>query len=302
MPDTHYAPGPERAPRWTMESSRSAVSWGAVLAGAVISAALTATLIIGGTGLGFLAVSPWSNDGASGSALAIGTIVWLFVTQLIAYGIAGYVTGRLRTNWTEVPNDEVYFRDTAHGFLVWALSAVVGVFMLGSTAVSIVSGTAQAGASLAGAGTGAAAAMVTQSGKDSIADSGLDYFADSLLRPGDNATASGLRTGDERQEVARILARSFQDGELAAQDKDYLLSLVAERTGMTPEQTRQRLDAVQAQARETAEKVEQQAREAADAARKAAAAFALWAFASLLVGAFVASLAATVGGRARTRW
>ena len=130
MPDTHYAPGPERAPRWTMESSRSAVSWGAVLAGAVISAALTATLIIGGTGLGFLAVSPWSNDGASGSALAIGTIVWLFVTQLIAYGIAGYVTGRLRTNWTEVPNDEVYFRDTAHGFLVWALSAVVGVFML----------------------------------------------------------------------------------------------------------------------------------------------------------------------------
>ncbi len=301
MPDTHYAPGSERAPRWTMESSRSAVSWGAVIAGAVISAALTATLIIGGTGLGFLAVSPWSNDGASGTALAIGTIAWLFVTQLIAYGIAGYVTGRLRTNWTEVPSDEVYFRDTAHGFLVWALSAVVAVFMLGSTAASIVSGTAQAGASLAGAGAGAAAAAVTQADKHSAPGSGLDYFADSLLRPADGA-APLARTGDDRKEVARILARSFQDGELAAQDKDYLLRLVAERTGMTPQQAQQRLDAVQAQARETAEKIEQQAREAADAARKAAAAFALWAFASLLVGAFVASLAATIGGRARTRW
>jgi hypothetical protein len=200
--------------------------------------------------------------------MAIGTIVWLFVTQIIAYGIAGYVTGRLRTNWTGVHGDEVHFRDTAHGFLVWAVSAVVSVFLLGSGVASLVSGTAQAGANLAGAGVGAASAVVGQA-------------------------------GNPEREVSRILARSLKEGEVSQQDQDYLLRLVANRTGLTPEQAKERLDSVQKQAKETAEKLEQQAREAADTARKAAAAFALWAFASLLVGAFVASLAATIGGRAR---
>src|SRR5690606_10060419 len=125
----------------------------AVIAGAVIAAALSAMLITGGTGLGFLAVSPWQNDGASGTAIGVGTIVWLFVTQVIAYAVAGYVAGRLRTKWSDARGDEIYFRDTAHGFLVWALSFVVALALLGSTAASVISGTAQAGASMAQAGT-----------------------------------------------------------------------------------------------------------------------------------------------------
>ncbi|ASR89314.1 MULTISPECIES: hypothetical protein [Alcaligenes] len=280
------------------ESSHSAVSWGAIIGGAVIAAALTATLLIGGTGLGFMAISPWGNDGASGTTMAIGTIVWLFVTQIVAYGIAGYVTGRLRTNWAGVHGDEVHFRDTAHGFLVWAVSVVVSVFLLGSGVASVVSGTAQAGANLAGAGVGAASAVVGQAGKDHAQGPGLSYFTDALLRPADPANASA-HTGNPEREVSRILARSLKEGEVSQQDQDYLLRLVANRTGLTPEQAKERLDSVQMQAKETAEKLEQQAREAADTARKAAAAFALWAFASLLVGAFVASLAATIGGRAR---
>ncbi|GHC53720.1 hypothetical protein GCM10010096_27650 [Alcaligenes pakistanensis] len=280
------------------ESSHSALSWGAVIGGAVIAAALTVTLLVGGTGLGFMAISPWSNDGASGTTLAISTIVWLFATQIIAYGIAGYVTGRLRTNWTGVHGDEVHFRDTAHGFLVWAVSVVVSVFLLGSGVASLVSGTAQAGANLAGAGVGAASAVVGQAGKDQAQGPGLAYFTDTLLRPSDPANTPAQNANPER-EVSRILARSLKEGQVSDQDQDYLLRLVADRTGLTPEQAKERLDSVQKQAKEAAEKLEQQAREAADTARKAAAAFALWAFASLLVGAFVASLAATIGGRAR---
>ena len=41
------------------------------------------------------------------------------------------------------------------------------------------------------------------------------------------------------------------------------------------------------------------AQDAADKARKASAYAALWLFISLLIGAFVASLAATYGGRRR---
>ncbi len=275
------------------ESSRSAVSWGAVIAGAVIAAALTITLVTGGAGLGFLAVSPWQNQGASGTSIAISTIVWLFVTQIIVYGIAGYVTGRLRTKWTDVRSDEIYFRDTAHGFIVWALSSIVGFVLLGSIAASVVSGTAQAGATVAGASASAVSTAVLASDETFS----LDYYTDSLLRD-ENLGQTGSQEAN-RKEVATIITRSIVRGELSTDDKNYLIKVIAQRAGISEAEARARVEDVTERAKAAAEEIELQAREAADDARKAAALFALWAFASLLIGAFVASLAATVGGRAR---
>jgi len=297
MANSQPVPAYARDPGAQAESSRSAVSWGAVFAGAVIAAAVSAMLVIGGTGLGFLSMSPWQDEGASGPTLAIGTIVWLLVSQIIAYGVAGYITGRLRTRWTDAARDEIYFRDTAHGFLVWALSAVVGLFMLGSTAASIVSGTARTGAEIAGAGASAVAAGAGEAAQAGADRFSLDYFTDALLRPEDPAVAGGQR--DPRQEVSRILRRSVVDGELSDADRNYLVRVVAQQAGVDEATARQRLEQVQEQAAQAARQAEQTAREAADAARKGAAAFALWAFASLLIGAFVASFAATIGGRAR---
>ncbi|GAA4336623.1 hypothetical protein GCM10023144_31240 [Pigmentiphaga soli] len=282
-----------------IESPRSAVSWGAVIAGAVIAAAVSAMLIVGGTGLGFLAVSPWRQEGASGSALAIGSIVWLLITQIIAYGVAGYVAGRLRTKWTDAAVDEIYFRDTAHGFLVWALSAVVGALLLASAVASAISGTAKAGAALAGAGAGAATAVAGEAARNGADDGSLAYFTDVLLRPNDPALASA--PGAPRQEVSRILARSVVQGQLSDEDRAYLTRLVAQRTGVDEATAQQRVTQLTDQARQAAQDAERRAREAADAARKGAAAFSLWAFASLLIGAFVASFAATIGGRSRDR-
>ena len=279
-----------------VESPFSAVSWGAVIGGAVIAAAVSAMLVTGGTGLGFLSMSPWQNDGASASALAIGSVIWLLISQIIAYGVAGYVTGRLRTKWTGASRDEVFFRDTAHGFLVWALSAVVGLILIGSTLASVVSGTAKTGAALAGAGVTGATAAVGQAAQSGGPIS-LDYFTDTLMRPNDPATATPQ--GDTRQEASRILARSIANGKVSDADRAYLIKLIAQRAGVDEATAQQRLTQVEEQARRAAQEAEQKTREAADAARKAAAAFALWAFVSMLIGAFVASFAATVGGRAR---
>lgn len=276
------------------ESPRSAVSWGAIIAGAVIGAALTITLVTGGTGLGLLSVSPWQNDGASGGTIAVSTIIWLLVTQVIAYGVAGYVTGRLRTKWTNVLNDEIYFRDTAHGFVVWALSSVVGFVLLSSAAASIVSGTAQTGATLVGAGAGAATAVAANDNEDMFS---LDYFTDSLLRPKEPTLS--YNQGDSRKEVATILTRSIAQGEMTTDDEDYLVGVIAQRAGISEMAARDRLQQVTENAKQAAAELEANVREAADEARKAAAIFALWAFASLLLGAFVASFSATIGGRAR---
>lgn len=275
------------------ESSRSAVSWGAVIAGAVIAAALSITLVTGGAGLGFLAVSPWQNQGASGTSIAISTILWLFMTQIIAYGIAGYVTGRLRTKWTDARGDEIYFRDTAHGFIVWALSSIVGFVLLGSIAASVASSTAQAGATIAGAGASAASTAVL-AGDDNFS---LDYYTDSLLRAENPSQADSQE--QRRKEITTIMARSIVRGELSADDKNYLITVIAQRAGISEDEARARVEDITERAKAAATKLELQAREAADDARKGAALFALWAFASLLTGAFVASVAATMGGRTR---
>jgi hypothetical protein len=213
--------------------------------------------------------------------------------------VAGYVTGRLRTTWSDATTDEIYFRDTAHGFLVWALSAVISVIVLGSTAASVVSGTAKAGATLAGAGAGAAAAVAGNSGQSGAGQFGLDYFTDMLLRP--SAPSASSSGGDVRQEITRILGRGIVAGKVSEADQAYLAGLIAQRTGVDEATAKQRLTQVETQAKEAAQQAEQKTREAADGARKALAAFSLWAFVSLLVGAFVASLAATIGGRARER-
>ena len=283
------------------ESAISAVSWAAVFAGAVIAAALSLALFAGGTGLGFLSVSPWGEEGVSAPAIGIGIIVWMLLTQIISYGIGGYVAGRLRTKWVDVHSDEVYCRDTAHGFLVWALSAVVSAALLGSALASMASGVAKAGASVAATAGTAATAAATAGAAGASSGGGMerstDYLTDTLMRserPEANTDPEAARA-----EVGRIVAMSITRGDMTPADRDYVVKVVAAQAGVEPAVAQRRVDEAIQNAKKTAEEAKVKAKEAADAARKAAAAFALWGFASMLIGAFVASLAATWGGRRR---
>jgi hypothetical protein len=51
--------------------AQSAVSWGAIAAGAVGAAAIALLLIAFGAGLGLSAVSPWSDSGVSASTFLL---------------------------------------------------------------------------------------------------------------------------------------------------------------------------------------------------------------------------------------
>ncbi|NMK45563.1 hypothetical protein [Achromobacter sp. Bel] len=280
------------------ESALSAVSWAAVFAGAVIAAALSLALFAGGTGLGFLSVSPWADEGMSAPAVGIGIIGWMLFTQIVSYGIGGYVAGRLRTKWVDVHSDEVYFRDTAHGFLVWALSAVVSAALLGSAIATVVSGAAKTGATVA-AGAGAAVTATAAAGASGGGmGQATEYLTDTLLRSDRPEAVSGDRNA-ARAEVGRIVAVSLSRGDMAPEDRDYVVKVVAAQTGTEPAVAQRRVEQAIANAKKAAEDAKQKAKEAADKARKAAAAFALWGFASMLIGAFVASLSATWGGKRR---
>ena len=258
------------------EALSSAVSWPAVLAGAFAAAALWLILLALGAGIGLSSVSPWSNMGASASAIGIGAIVWLIVTQIVAATMGGYLAGRLRTKWANIHTDEVYFRDTAHGFLVWAVGLVITAAFLASAASSMVGGGAQLGAMTSNRSTPAQA--------DGQASDPNAYFVDTLFR----SVRPGPNDASMRAEAGIIFANALRQKDVPAPDKTYLGQLVAASTGLSHTDAEQRVSDVLTQARQ-----------AADTVRKAVAHYLYWMFLALLIGAFCASFAATIGGRQR---
>jgi hypothetical protein len=286
--------------------SASAVSWGAVVAGAAGAAALSLILLVLGTGLGLSTVSPFSGQGASGTTFGVSTIAWVTFVQLAASGMGGYLAGRLRTRWVSTHADEVFFRDTAHGFLAWAIATLATAAMLTSAIASVVgTGADTAGAVAGAAGTTAIAAVAPVAAK---AD-GNGYFVDSLFRKDASAAPSATSTtgavgapGDaaaSTAEAGRIFAAGLEAGTLPPDDTKYLGQLVAQRAGLSQADAEKRVTDAFGRMKAKADQVKDQARAAADKARKASAHAALWLFVSLLVGAFVASFMATFGGRQR---
>jgi hypothetical protein len=260
------------------EGQASGVSWGAIMAGGIATSALSLLLLALGAGLGFSSVSPWSNSGVSSTTFNIGAGLYLIVMAMIASTIGGYLAGRLRTKWVGVHTHEVFFRDTAHGFLAWAFAAVLSAAFLASAASHLATG--------ASAGLGQAAGIAAN--RTLVDGIPMNNFVDTLLRADPAANRAPLDPA-ARAEILRLFAVSLRDGgELAASDRAYVAQVVAARTGLS-----------QADAEKRVTDVTIQAKTALDNARSAAAHLSLWLTASLLIGAFCASLAATEGGQLR---
>jgi hypothetical protein len=292
-------PGSSGSGALSEESRVSAVSWAAIAGGAVVAAAMGLILLSLGTGLGLSAISPWSNSGLSSKTLGIGGAIWLLMMQAIAGGLGGYVAGRLRTKWVAVHTEEVYFRDTAHGFLAWAVAVVISAGLLASAAAALVgAGAGVAGTGLAAAGAVAATASTeVTAGRQRAESDGIAYYVDALFRSAHSSGASG--EVPTSMEAGRIMAAALSKGDLAPADKTYLSQWVAARTGLNQSDADKRVTDTMAQAKAARAEAEAKAREAAEAARKAGAYLSLWVFVSMLAGAFCASYAATIGGRQR---
>ena len=279
----------------------SGVSWGAVLAGAVAATALSLILLILGFGLGLSAVSPWSYNVA---VIGTSTIAWIAFTQLAGSGIGGYLAGRLRVKWASVHSDEVYFRDTAHGFLAWSVASLFTVALLAGVVRVLLGGALDVGVGTSRASNPAAIAGTvagTINSGSAAQGNPIDYFSDILLR---TDQAHGFPDGASvatRNEVTKIFATDMDAGKLAAEDRDYLARMVAQRTGLSQADAENKVDGIYSRAVQFTYDSKEKLKQAANAARKAAAHSALWMFISLLFGAFVASLSATLGGHQRDK-
>ncbi len=232
-----------------LESKSSGIHWGAILGGAAAAAALSLILVPLGTALGFSSFSVFDASSRSLVTFGAGWAIWLVIMQWASSGIGGYVAGRLRVKWADLHSDEVFFRDTVHGFLAWATATL---FTLG-LAAAVAMGTAGAGG---------------------------NYYADSLYR------GATVPSADAVAETSRILAHDAQSG-VTTEDRAYIARQVAARTGQSQADAQSRVDMVLADM---------------EKARKAMVGFSTVLFISLLLGAFIASVSAALGGRLRDQF
>jgi hypothetical protein len=272
------------------ETAGSGVSWPAIIGGAVAAIALALVLLSLGAGLGLASVSPWPGAGASVTTFTITTAVWLIVMHWLASGLGGYITGRLRTKWVGLHTHEVFFRDTANGFLAWAVASVVGAAFLAMAASSVVGGAASLMAGAASSATPGAPRSAPMS-TDPTA-----YLIDSLFRtdhPAEHPADVNLRA-----QTSRILLHGMLTGDMPASDNATLAQLVTAQTGLSQPDAAKRVDDIIAQEKAADAKT----RQAADAARKAGSYLSIFTALAMLIGAFVACVAAALGGQQRDQY
>jgi hypothetical protein len=277
----------------------SGVSWASILAGAFVSAAVSLPLIALGAGLGLASVSPWSGSVVSSSTFTNITGAYLVVIAVMSSAIGGYLASRLRLKWTDLHNSEVFFRDSAHGFVAWAFATVLSASLLSAVSAHLVGGTAS--------DIGAAAGASTATGHDANSNA---IFVDKLFRTdrvssaplaGASTTVPGpvptspastsptQNSNSTKAEIARLWTASFTDGGgLQSADRTYVAHIVAQQTGLSETDAQKRVD-----------DVVNETKDALDRARRNTMKLSFWTMAALLFGAFAASLAAVEGGQHR---
>ena len=258
----------------------STVSWGAIAAGSIVACSVTLVLIALAVGGGLSLVSPWAGESASATTMSWLAGIGLVCMAIVASTFGGYITGRLRSAWDDVHEDERYFRDTAHGFVTWAFATALTASVLAGAATHLLAAASTGAIPAAGAG----AAQAASTG---------DVYVDRLLRSNNPPGQQQGNQSDARGELLRVLAPATRSGgQVADADRTYAAQVVAARTGLSREDAQRRVD-----------QIVTEAKAAADTARKAARNAALWAAAAMLAGALASSLAAAAGGHQRnSRW
>jgi hypothetical protein len=261
----------------------STIDWPAILAGVVVASAISLILLTFGSAIGLSMTSAQEGESASLFWIAIVGGLWILWVQLTASLAGGYLTGRMRRRLGNATESESDIRDGSNGLVMWGLSTLVAAMIAWSGVMGA--------ANVAGQAAGAAASAAGNAA-EALDPSAL--LIDRGLRGGPDAPAI---TEADREAIGRILTSAVTERGLDPADRAYLVSTVADRTGIPPEEAEQRVDQLVAQAQE----IENQARAAAERARQASVVAAFLTAAALMVGAAAAYFAATMGGNHRDR-
>ncbi|MFC0387594.1 hypothetical protein [Muricoccus vinaceus] len=284
---------PEGAP-----SLPSRISWGAVIAGAVVALTIGLMLNALGAGIGATTVDAAARDTPSASSFGIGAAIWVLVSNLIGLAVGGYVAARL--SGTSDNTD-----GTLHGLAVWGTTFLISAVLLGNLVSGIASTAASGASSLVSSvasGAGSAVSAVGQQAANRTSTSTLQNAAQGLVDRVQGALSGGgapaSMTSDQRKaEIATLVTRRVTDGQLSAPDRDRLNGLVAAEYNLSPQDAQARVQQAEQQATQAARQAEEKARSAADAAASGAAKAAFAVFGIMLLGAIASVLGARRGTR-----
>jgi hypothetical protein len=254
------------------EGTAVSLHWTPVVAGALAAAALAFVLQSFAIALGLSVSSSSPSWRDSSTALVLLSGLYLLLVAFVSYGLGGYLAARLRARFAEAPVEAVEFRDGVHGLIVWALATLLAGF-LALAAIGALPRLAAPSAT----STGAATSVV---GENVIA-----FDLDRLFR-GDRRPAGDISYA--RSEAARILLTTSSHTGMQADDRAYLVRLVALVTGLAPADADRRVLEVAGQAKTDI-----------DRARRVGVLLGFMIGAAALVGAAVAWFAACAGGRHR---
>jgi hypothetical protein len=302
------------------------MSWGAALAGCVLSLVTYLALSVLGTAIGASTIDPLRESNPV-SGLAAGAGIWLVISSLVSILVGAFVAGRLATG-----------RGGLHGLLSWALTSLVTTWLvaaLASSAAGAVTGVVGKGLSLTGAGIAAAAPGVANGIKDELKEQGIELNwqdmrgqldtvlrqsgkpelnpevlknkADATADAGKDAAANAtVAPQGAKDDLTDWFDRVRSEGKPAidAADRDALVNIIAARTGKSHDEASQIADNYvqtyqQAVARYDALKVkaEQKAREAADVAARGVSRAAWMTLLVLVLGAVLSFVAGRFGRR-----
>jgi hypothetical protein len=249
------------------------IQWAPAIAGALAAAALAFVLhsFAAAIGLAVSSTAPTWRDASLALQLLSG--LYLVFVAIVAFGVGGYIAGRMRAPMN-ASDDEVEFRDGTHGLLVWAIAMLITVLISSAAAQSLTRLAAPAGP-------GGSAQSVA--GENVIA-----FDLDRLFRADKRPQNADLTYA--RSEAARILLTTASHAGIQSDDRAYLVRLTAANTGLAAPEAEKRVDTIITQARDNIRK-----------ARRAGIILAFMAGAAALLGAAVAWFAAGAGGRERDR-
>lgn len=259
-------------------AGRSRISWGAVFAATVVSLAVWLLLYALGLAVGLTALDP--TEGGSLRAVGIGTGIWSVIAPLIALFVGGWVASRESTVLDRL--------DAAlHGTVVWGLTALLGVVLVGSLLTNIVGGAAGLVGGTASAA-GQAAGQVNGQGLMQA----LGLNANDMLAPiNERLEAQGrppVEAAGVEAAMQDAVGQAVRTGELSRQD---LVNALATNTALSQQDAQAVAAQVEQQWQQRSAELSQQAEgAAAQAADISAGTF--WA---LTIALFLSLLAAVLG-------
>ena len=265
MADIRTNPDPVAAgPVPTPGGPLSYIHWGPALAGAVVAAAVSFVLMTFASAIGLMVVSPSPTWRDTSVWLAILSGFWIIVVATGSFALGGYLAGRVRSTW-KAPEDEVEFRDGAHGLLVWAVGVGLGVILIWASAT--------------------AASVGASTSRDASAQGFLAYELDRLFR---SERRLEPVAPDVRAEATRMLMKGLGRNELPSEDRSHLVRVVAGATGLAAPDAERRVVQILAEARNSTAQT-----------RRSAVILGFAAAAGLAAAAAAAWFAAGAGGRHR---